>query len=133
MFQPPTARTFSIEIDAPASVVFDFIQDLRHMPRWSIHFCQSIRIEGDAAYVTSPSGEVYFAIDAIRATGVLDWWSGPSRGAARRWPTRVVSLTPSRSLYSVTALFDRPEDAPANLDVLFRDELGMIKEIVERG
>ena len=118
-----------ILIGRPVEAVFDFVADLRNMPRWSIHFCKGIRLIPDGAIVSSPSGEVYFGITANRDSGVLDWWSGPTRETAERWPTRVVGLPGGRSLYTVTAILGA--GLPPNIDELFADELGALKRLVE--
>jgi uncharacterized membrane protein len=125
-------RSFHVVVDAPAEVVFDFIEDLRNLPRWSIHFCRSIRvIPGDGAIVASPSGEVYFGTTGDRDSGVLDWWSGPTMETAQRWPTRVVGLPDGRTLYQVTAILG--PDAPiAEVERMFADELGTLKRLVEQ-
>src|SRR5437867_13255149 len=122
-------RSFHVVVDAPAEVVFDFVNDLRNLPRWAVHFCQGIRLVDDGAIVTTPSGEVYFAITSDRDTGVLDWWSGPTMESAERWPTRVVGLSDGRSVYFVMALLRGA--LPPNIDQLFADELGMLKRLVE--
>ena len=122
-------RTFHVIVDAPVDSVVDFVADLRNMPRWSIHFCKGIRLIPDGALVSSPSGEVYFGITANRDSGVLDWWSGPTRETAERWPTRVVGLPDGRSLYTVTAILGA--GVPPNIDELFADELGALKRLVE--
>ena len=123
------ARTFHVIVDAPVESVLDFVADLRNMPRWSIHFCKGIRLIPDGAIVSSPLGEVYFGVTANRDSGVLDWWSGPTRETAERWPTRVVGLPDGRSLYTVTAIFGA--EVPPNVDELFADELGALKRLVE--
>ena len=122
-------RTFHVIIDAPVESVFDFVADLRNLPRWSIHFCKGIRLIPDGALVSSPSGEVFFGITANRDSGVLDWWSGPTRETAERWPTRVLGLPDGRSLYTVTAILGAA--VPPNIDELFADELGALKRLVE--
>ena len=98
-------RTFHLLIDAPAEVVFDYVNDLHNLPRWAFHFCRHIQvIPGDGAIVQSPSGEVYFGITGDRDSGILDWWSGPTMETAQRWPTRVIGLPDGRTLYEVTAI-----------------------------
>ncbi|MGH7678776.1 MAG: SRPBCC family protein [Gemmatimonadaceae bacterium] len=125
-------RSFHVVVDAPPEAVFDFVNDLNNMPRWSIHFCKGIRvIPGDGAIVNSPAGEVYFGITGDRDLGILDWWSGPTMESAVRWPTRVVGLPDGRSLYQVTALLSATEAAMPNLEQIFADELGMLKQLVE--
>ena len=123
-------RSYHVLIDAPADEVFDFVTDLNNLPRWSIHWCRGIRLLDDGAIVTTASGsEVFFGVTGDRESGVLDWWSGPTKETSQRWPTRVVELPDGRSLYQVTALL-APE-APPNVDQWFDDELGKIKELVE--
>ena len=123
-------RSYHVVVDAPAEVVFDFVSDLSNVPRWSIHWCRAIRLVDDGAIVTTASGnDVYFGVTGDRETGVLDWWSGPTKETAMRWPTRVVELADGRSLYQLTALL--APSAPPNVDQWFADELGMIKQLVE--
>lgn len=124
-------RTYHVIIEAPAEAVFDLVSDVKNMPKWSIHFCRGIRVEADHAIIDSPAGQVYFAIDGDRRTGVLDWWSGPSRDLARRWPTRVTALPGGRSLYQVTGILSREEAQIPNLEQLFTEELAALKRLVE--
>jgi uncharacterized membrane protein len=123
-------RSFHVVVDAPAEVVFDFVNDLRNLPRWAIHFCKGIRLSDEGAIVTSPAGEVYFGITSDRDRGVLDWWSGPTMECAERWPTRVTGLPDGRSLYHVTAILMGRAFQPS-IDQHFADELGMLKRLVE--
>jgi uncharacterized membrane protein len=123
-------RSFHVVINAPAEVVFDFVNDLRNLPRWAYRWCKGIRLVDDGGIVTSPGGEVYFGITADRDGGVLDWWSGPTMESAERWPTRVTGLPDGRSLYQVTAILVG-RAFPPNIDEHFADELGMLKRLVE--
>src|SRR3954469_7265328 len=129
MSESVTIRSFHVTIDAAPEAVFDFVNDLRNMPSWSIHFCKGIRLVENGAIVQSPSGEVYFGVTGDRDLGLLDWWCGPTMESAERWPTRVVGLPDGRSLYQVTAIF--PGALPPNVDQLFADELGALKRLVE--
>ena len=123
-------RSYHVVVDAPADVVFDFVSDLTNVPHWSIHWCKGIRLIDGGAIVTTSSGtEVYFGMTGDRESGVLDWWAGPTKETAQRWPTRVVELADGRSLYQLTALL--APQAPPNVDQWFNDELGMIKQLVE--
>jgi hypothetical protein len=122
-------RSYHIIVDAPADVVFDFVSDLSNLPRWSIHWCKGVRLLDEGAMVTTAQGEVYFGITGDPETGVLDWWSGPTKETAQRWPTRVTDLPDGRALYQLTALLS--DAAPPTVDQWFADELGMIKRLVE--
>ena len=123
-------RSYHIVADAPADVVFDFVSDLNNLPSWSIHWCRGIRLLDDGAIVTTASGsEVYFGMTGDRESGVLDWWAGPTKETARRWPTRVIGLPDGRSLYQLTAILEG--ELPPNIDPWFNDELGMIKRLTE--
>lgn len=130
MIDEVDVRSFHVVVDAPAEVVFDFVSDLRNLPRWAIHFCKGIRLSDDGAIVTAPAGEVYFGITSDRDSGVLDWWSGPTMESAERWPTRVTGLPDGRSLYQVTAILMGRAFQPS-IDQHFADELGMLKRLVE--
>ena len=127
-------RSFHVVIDAPAPVVFAFIRNVANLPQWSVHFAKGgVQLDRDGgAYVESPAGRVYFTITGDEATGVLDWWSGPSKTVLKRWPTRVVSLSQGTTLYQVTALLSPEEAQMPNLEQIFDDELGTLKQVVER-
>jgi hypothetical protein len=129
MSDAANVRNFHVIVDAPAEALFDFIMDLANMPRWSIHFCKDIRLIPDGAIVTSASGELYFGVTGDRDLGVLDWWCGPTMETAQRWPTRIVGLPDDRCLYNVTAIFG--DAVPPNVDQLFADELGTLRDLVE--
>ncbi|HJU75643.1 MAG TPA: hypothetical protein VJ717_18005 [Gemmatimonadaceae bacterium] len=126
-------RSFHVIIDAPAPVVFAFIRNVENLAQWSVHFAKGgVQLDRDGgAYVESPAGRVYFTITGDEATGVIDWWSGPSKTILKRWPTRVVALSEGRTLYQVTALLSSDEAGMPNLEQIFDDELGAIKRIVE--
>jgi hypothetical protein len=124
-------RSFHVVVDAPAEVVFDYVNDLHNLPRWSIHFCRGVRvIPGDGAIVDSPSGQVYFGTTGDRDSGVLDWWTGPTMETSQRWPTRVIGLPDGRTLYEVTAIVGSDSQI-AHLETLLTDELEMLKRCVE--
>ena len=129
MSETPVVRSFHVVIDAPPEAVFDVVEDVRNLPLWSIHFCKGVRLLQHGAIVQSPSGEVYFDVTGERDLGVLDWWCGPTMESAQRWPTRAVALPDGRSLYQVTAIFTGA--LPADVEGLFADELGALKQLVE--
>lgn len=125
-------RDYHVIVDAAPAAVFDFVVDVRNLPKWAIHFCKGIRLVADGAIVTTDSGgELYFGVTGDRDLGVLDWWAGPTKPAAERWPTRVVSLPDGRALYHVTAIFGAV--VPPDVDGMFADELGTLKRLVEAG
>ena len=123
-------RSYHVVVDAAPESVYDFVTDVSNMPRWAFHFCKGIRLVEGGGIVTTPSGEMFFGITGDRDAGVIDWWAGPSREVAERWPTRVVTLPDGRSLYQVTAILRQP--LPPSIDEHFADELGMIKRFVEQ-
>ena len=123
-------RSYHVLIEAPAEVVFDFVSDLSNLPRWSIHWCKGIRLVDDGAIVTTASGsEVHFSVSGDRESGVLDWWAGPTKELAKRWPTRVIDGPDGQALYQLTAIL--ADGFPPGIDQWFNDELGMIKQLVE--
>ncbi len=126
-------RTFHVVIDAPAPTVFAFIRNVANLTQWAIHFSKGgVELDHDGgAYVGSPEGHVYFAITGDESTGVLDWWSGPSKTVLKRWPTRVVALSEGTSLYQVTAILSPKESQMQNLEQIFDDELGALRRVVE--
>jgi hypothetical protein len=124
-------RQLHVVVDAPAEAIFDFVSDLRNLPRWAFHFCKGVRLVSDGAIVTAPSGEVYFGTTGDRDLGVLDWWAGPTIEKAQRWPTRVVPLDGNRTLYTVTMIFG-PTVPPA-VEQHMTEELATLKRLVEAG
>ena len=123
-------RSYHVLIEAPAEVVFNFVNDVSNLPRWSIHWCKGIRLVDDGAIVTTASGnEVHFSVSGDRETGVLDWWAGPTKALAKRWPSRVTDCPDGQALYQLTAIL--ADGFPPNIDQWFNDELGMIKQLVE--
>ena len=122
-------RSYSVIIDAPAEVVFDFVNDLANLPRWAIHFCTGVRLLDNGAMVATPAGEVYFDVISDRDSGVIDWWSGPTMETAQRWPTRVVGLPEDRSIYVVTAILG--ERVPPHFDAWIAEELDALRGAVE--
>ena len=129
MPESTNVHSFHVIVDAPAEAVFDFVNDLTNLPRWSIHWCKSARLAEHGAIVNTTNGEMYFGVTGDRDRGVLDWWAGPTMETAQRWPTRVVGLPDGRTLYSVTAIFGG--NVPPNVDAWFADELGTLKRLVE--
>ena len=121
-------RQQHVIVDAPAEAVFDFVNDLRNLPAWAVHFCKGIRLVSDGAIVTAPSGEMYFGITGDRDLGVLAWWAGPTIEKAARWPTRVVPIG-NRSLYTVTMIFG--EQVPPSVEQHLTEELANLKRLVE--
>jgi hypothetical protein len=122
-------RSYHVVVDATPESVYDFVSDVNNMPRWAIHFCKAIRPVAGGGIVTTPGGEMFFGITGDRKAGVIDWWAGPTKELAERWPTRVVTLPDGRALYQVTAILRHP--LPPNIDEHFADELELVKRIVE--
>ena len=124
-------RQLHVVVSVPAEAIFDFVSDLRNLPRWAFHFCKDIRLIADGAIVTAPSGEMYFGTTGDRDLGVLDWWAGPTMEKAQRWPTRIVPLDEHRTLYTVTMIFGAA--VPPAVEQHMGEELAMLKLLVEAG
>ena len=123
-------RNYHVVIDTAPETVFDVVSDLRNLPRWSIHFCKTVRLIDDGAIVTTPQGELYFGVTGDRDLGLIDLWCGPTMETAERWPTRVIPLPDGTSLYNMTALLGT--DVPPGIDQAFAEELRALKRLVEQ-
>jgi len=101
------ARTVTTVLDRPREDVFAFLSKVDNLPLWATEFARQLKYEHGKAKVVNGLGELYFAIEADPATGVIDMYAGPSEDEMALFPTRVVALGPARSAYSFT-MFKAP-------------------------
>jgi hypothetical protein len=93
---------------APREEVFDYMSDIRNLPRWATEFARELKREGPDYKVVNGLGEFYFEIAADRETGVIDMFAGPSKDEMAVFPTRAVALPDGRTAYSFT-MFQGPD------------------------
>ena len=110
-------RTVTAVLDAPSDEVFDYLSRIENLPEWATDFAHELKYEDGKAKVVNGLGEFYFRIDADAKTGVIDMYAGPSEEELALFPTRVVALGHSRSVYSFTMF-----KAPGMPDELFESQ-----------
>src|SRR2546423_12012623 len=96
------SATVTTVLDRPQEAVFEYLADIEHLPEWATEFARELRREGDDYKVVNGLGEFFFAIEADRASGVIDMYAGPAKDAMAVFPTRAVALLDGRTAYSLT-------------------------------
>ena len=85
-------RTVTITVKSQFEEVFGFLADPESMPLWATGFCKSIRTEDDRWIITTPDGELFFAVDTNRASGCIDMYAGPTLETMELFPIRLIRL-----------------------------------------
>jgi hypothetical protein len=106
--------TVTAVLDAPRNVVFDYLANIENLPDWATEFARELRRDGDDYKVVNGLGELYFAVEADPASGVIDMYAGPTNDAMALFPTRVVELPHGKTAYTFTMF-----QAPGMPDELF--------------
>ena len=97
-------NTHTLTIDAPAKQVFDFVSRVENLPKWAKVFCRDLRKDDRGRWkVLTPSGEIFFDIDANARAGVVNMKGGRDPNAISYWPARVVAQPDGNSLFIFTA------------------------------
>ena len=91
------SATVTTVLDRPQAEVFEYLADIEHLPHWATEFARELRREGDDYKVVNGLGEFFFAIEADRASGVIDMFAGPAKDAMAVFPTRTVGLPDGRT------------------------------------
>jgi hypothetical protein len=128
------SKTVTTVLDADQGTVFDYLSDIERLPEWATEFARELRREGADYKVVNGLGEFYFAIEADRATGVIDMFAGPTKEDLAVFPTRAVALPDGRTAYSFTMF-----QGPGMPDELFdaqheslRREVGNVERALSR-
>jgi hypothetical protein len=100
--------TVTTVLSAPQPTVFEYLADIEKLPEWATEFARELRREGDDYKVVNGLGEFFFAIEADRASGVIDMFAGPTKDQMALFPTRAVALPDGRTAYSFT-MFQAPD------------------------
>ena len=111
------SETVTTVLAAPPERVFDYMSDVRNLPRWATEFARELRREGDRWIVRNNLGELIFEIRADERTGVIDMLAGPTADELAMFPTRVVGLPDGQTAYSFTMF-----QAPGMPDDLFESQ-----------
>jgi hypothetical protein len=106
--------TVTTVLSAPRDVVFEYMSDIERLPEWATEFARELRRVGDDYKVVNGLGEFFFAIEADRASGVIDMFAGPTKDELVVFPTRAVALPGGGTAYSFTMF-----QAPGMPDELF--------------
>ena len=111
------SETVTTVLAAPPERVFDYMSDVRNLPRWATEFARELRREGDRWIVRNNLGELVFEIRSDERTGVIDMLAGPTPDELAVFPTRVVELPGGQTAYSFTMF-----QAPGMPDELFESQ-----------
>jgi hypothetical protein len=111
------SETVTTVLAAPPERVFDYMSDVRNLPRWATEFARELRREGDRWIVRNNLGELVFEIRSDERTGVIDMLAGPTADELAMFPTRVVGLPDGQTAYSFTMF-----QAPGMPDDLFESQ-----------
>ena len=116
------SRTVTVVLDAPKDDVFDYLARIENLPDWATEFASEMTPEQGGARVVNGLGEFHVRLAADAATGVIDWYAGPTTEDLALFPTRVVALASGRSAYSFTMFKD-----PAAPDDLFESQYDSLR------
>lgn len=126
-----TFEVQSVEIEAPAAVVFDYVARPETLPEWTRAFRD---VRGSRAVLATPSGsvEVELRVESARAQGSVDWFIRFPDGSLARAYSRVVPGAEMRSIYSFVLLappvpLERLEGALAEQSKTLAEELQALR------
>ena len=116
-------------LEAPREAVFEYMSDIRNLPRWATEFARELKREGSDYKVVNGLGEFFFEISADRETGVIDMFAGPSKDRMAVFPTRAVGLPDGRTAYSFTMFQgpDMPDELFTSQHASLRRELANVR------
>jgi hypothetical protein len=122
------SRTVTTILAAPKEEVFAYLSRVENLPGWATEFARELRYEGGKAKVVNGLGELYVAIDADAATGVIDMYAGPTEDELGLFPTRVVSLPGGASAFTFT-MFQGPELPDELFEAQYRSLLRELENV----
>jgi uncharacterized protein YndB with AHSA1/START domain len=104
--------TLSISINRSPQVVYDFVSNAEHLPKWANMFCLSVtRANGDWIVETPQQGQVKLRFAEGNAFGVLDHYVTVSPGIEVYVPMRVVQNGQgSEVLFTLFQTKDMPDE-----------------------
>jgi hypothetical protein len=126
----------AIEIAAPRSRVFDFLQKPANLPLWASAF---VSADYDRARLETPSGavDVGLTVTSDAETGVVDWHLTFPGGGVSVAQSRVTDTTRGTCIYSFVlhappAALEQIEGALDAQRVQLRSELATLKRLMEQ-
>ncbi|MDX1619934.1 MAG: hypothetical protein R3320_03020 [Nitriliruptorales bacterium] len=128
--EPLPARTLSVSIDAPPSLVYGFLSDPENLPRWS--FFSSITKTDEGWRAEAPQGTVGLRFAPPNELGVVDHFVQPPGRGEIPIPMRVIANgTGSEVLFTLFQILSMPDEAYAEeVEVVERD-LARLKDVLE--
>lgn len=104
------SKTITLTLNSPKSEVFSFMSRIENLPKWATEFCRELKNEGGKYKVIScnpDAGELFFRIQSEPKTGIIDMFAGPTEEQMAIFPTRVIEMSDSASVYIFT-MFQMP-------------------------
>jgi hypothetical protein len=97
--------THTLSLTASKERAFAFLSNIENLPKWATIFCKALKRDAQGRYkVVTPTGEIFFRIEADPGTGVVDMHGGPTEQQMAYWPARVVERPGHGSLFIFTAM-----------------------------
>jgi len=96
------SHTIAITLPVPKENLFGYLSDITNLPEWATEFCVELKYVDGRHKVVTPGGEIFFAIESDRATGVIDFKTSPDGENFSLLPSRVVGLPDGDSAYIAT-------------------------------
>lgn len=119
---------------ATKKTVFDFLSDIKNLPKWATGFALGVKeVDGKDIVVTS-DGDLLFQIDSDAKTGIIDMYCGPTEDEMAYFPSRVLALPDDKSAYHITN-FQWPgvsDEMFVTENDTFVEELENIRQLVEK-
>lgn len=124
--------TKSIVINTDYTTLFTFLSQEENVPKWSIHYCKSIRKDGEDYLVETPDGEMFIEIVSDIKTGIVDMRCGPSKDEMLTFPARVTALPDGTCLFCLTCIMmkDLTGDELTALRQAFQEEFQALVKAV---
>ncbi len=122
----------SLIVNTSAENLFSFLAKEENLPKWAIHFCKSIRKEGEDYIIDTPHGEMFYKVDADAKSGIVDMKSGPLKDQMLTFPARVSPLPDGTSIFNLTCIMmeDMSEEDLEGLQHAFNEEFDALKKAV---
>lgn len=128
------SRTLSVAIACPPEVVYGYLANPEHLPRWATSFCRAVRREGTEWVMDTVDGPATIRFEPANALGVLDHVVTPAPGLAIYVPMRVLANGGGSTV--LLTLFQRPEMSAAEFAedmAMVERDLATLKRVLEQG
>jgi hypothetical protein len=98
------SRTLSLALPAPREEVSAYLSNIENLPNWATIFCKELKVIDGKYKVVTPTGELFFEIQADKRTGVIDMFAGPNERQMNIFPVRVLHM-PGRGSIVLFTMF----------------------------